>query len=440
GDTYVSAANSPQVVNTGYATSAWSARLDLGLEFAVTDQLSLGLGAYYLRHFRVHPDVNLDLGPGGTLTVSHGENSYDDSVNPYTVSDAPPMVVAINPDRPICKDLASFGGTLSLAYRFGGANAGAKEGEKAECQTCPPDDAHKLLVTVRDGPTGQPLPETDVIVNNLDGQPVATGTTNAFGAVEFPDLPRGTYVVAGQLYGVATTTAPVAETDFGPGIIVRKDLFYEDLRFVLKGVAVNKADRSPEADVVAHLAIISGGSVRQDNTDPEGKFQFQLDAATEYEIVGSKRKRLSDIERVSTVGLRRSTTLFVELELGVDDFDCGQGTVLDIKYDLGSADLLPVARFELDRLVRYLTDYPSDRVELGSHTDSQGGTEFNQRLSERRAQSAVDYIVGKGISPNRIIAHGYGESRLLNGCTDGTPCSDEQHRVNRRTEAKLLCN
>jgi len=217
----------------------------------------------------------------------------------------------------------------------------------------------------------------------MAGQPVSTGTTNAYGVVEFPDIPHGSYVIEGQLYGIATTTSSAAAVEFAPGAIVRKELFYEDLRFILKGVVRNKRDRSPEPNVIARLTSERTGSVAQDNTDGAGKFKFQLDGGTDYTVVGSKKNRLSDIERVSTVGLVRSTTLFVELELGVDDFDCTHNAVLDIKYNLDKSDILTEARFELDRLVQYLKDNPSDRVELGSHTDSRGSDGYNQNLSER---------------------------------------------------------
>jgi hypothetical protein len=77
-------------------------------------------------------------------------------------------------------------------------------------------------------------------------------------------------------------------------------------------------------------------------------------------------------------------------------------------------------------------------VELGSHTDSRGTFAYNDALSQRRAESAVAYIVSKGIDPSRITAKGYGEHQLLNKCADGVPCSKEEHQANRRTEVKVL--
>ena len=80
----------------------------------------------------------------------------------------------------------------------------------------------------------------------------------------------------------------------------------------------------------------------------------------------------------------------------------------------------------------------SSVIEIGSHTDSQGGEAFNQQLSEKRAKGVVDYLIGKGIKSDRLIAVGYGESKLLNDCDDSKPCSPAQHAKNRRTEFKVF--
>ena len=80
----------------------------------------------------------------------------------------------------------------------------------------------------------------------------------------------------------------------------------------------------------------------------------------------------------------------------------------------------------------------SMEIELSGHTDSKSSSEYNQQLTQKRAESAKAYMVEKGISPERVQAIGYGESRLLNHCSDGVECSDEEHAVNRRLEVKIL--
>jgi outer membrane protein OmpA-like peptidoglycan-associated protein len=93
---------------------------------------------------------------------------------------------------------------------------------------------------------------------------------------------------------------------------------------------------------------------------------------------------------------------------------------------------------ELDKIVQILQDNPNIKLELGSHTDSRASTDYNQKLSQRRADSAVEYIISKGISRTRIVAKGYGESQLVNKCADGVECTEEEHQMNRRTEFKVL--
>jgi hypothetical protein len=88
-------------------------------------------------------------------------------------------------------------------------------------------------------------------------------------------------------------------------------------------------------------------------------------------------------------------------------------------------------------VVTFLNDNPDIIVELGSHTDSRGSFRYNERLSDRRATSAVEYIIAKGISDKRITAKGYGENKLVNRCSDGVECTDQEHQDNRRTEIKI---
>lgn len=89
-------------------------------------------------------------------------------------------------------------------------------------------------------------------------------------------------------------------------------------------------------------------------------------------------------------------------------------------------------------MVKILKDNPTIWIELGSHTDSRGKDAYNLNLSQKRAESAVDYIVSRGIDRNRITARGYGETQLLNRCSNGVECTEEEHQLNRRTEFKIV--
>jgi outer membrane protein OmpA-like peptidoglycan-associated protein len=93
---------------------------------------------------------------------------------------------------------------------------------------------------------------------------------------------------------------------------------------------------------------------------------------------------------------------------------------------------------ELDNLVKDMIDNPSVDVEIGTHADSRGAAEYNMKLTERRGQSVLDYLVGRGISASRIKVTAYGETKLANRCSDGVKCTAAEHAANRRAEATIV--
>ncbi len=111
--------------------------------------------------------------------------------------------------------------------------------------------------------------------------------------------------------------------------------------------------------------------------------------------------------------------------------------IRNIHYDYNKSYIRPDAAIELDKVVRMLKDNPALKIELGSHTDARGKDEYNMRLSQKRAEAAVKYIVQNGIDASRITAKGYGETKITNRCVNGVNCSDKEHEENRRTEIKI---
>lgn len=119
------------------------------------------------------------------------------------------------------------------------------------------------------------------------------------------------------------------------------------------------------------------------------------------------------------------------------------GTVIrlaKIYYNFNDASIRPDAVDELNTLASILQKYQNIRVELASHTDARGTSDYNNQLSQRRADKVVAYLVEQGIDPSRLNPVGYGESQLLNQCADGVACSETEHQYNRRTEVRVLGN
>lgn len=125
-----------------------------------------------------------------------------------------------------------------------------------------------------------------------------------------------------------------------------------------------------------------------------------------------------------------------------EEIDCrltGSANILPILWDYNSAQLTPASERIIDEnLVKLMNNKPGIRVEIMSHTDSRGNDDFNMTLSQQRAQSVVNYLVSKGISRSRLVAKGYGETRLKNRCSNGVDCTEAEHQVNRRTEFRIL--
>lgn len=175
-------------------------------------------------------------------------------------------------------------------------------------------------------------------------------------------------------------------------------------------------------------------------TDEKGEYDFQLNEETVYDIEGKKTDYITaEIKGLSTKGIRLFADSTIVRDLFLDKIEIGKTIELEnIYYDFDKWEIRPDAALELDKLVKILEDNPTMKIELNSHTDSRGSDSYNQTLSEKRAQSAVDYIISRGVSRVRIEARGYGESRLLNACDDGVECTDEQHQQNRRTEFTIV--
>jgi peptidoglycan-associated lipoprotein len=215
-------------------------------------------------------------------------------------------------------------------------------------------------------------------------------------------------------------------------------LSINDLRFTLEGIAVMKSTQAPLEGVVVELLNKKTGKKETLVTGPDGKFLFRLDPETEYSVVGSKDGYFTNTEPVSTVGKVRSENMYVKLKLEMEQIVINKPIVLEnIYYDLDKWDIRSDAAQELDKLVQTLVDNPGIRIELSSHTDSRADDRYNDVLSQKRAESAVQYLVSKGIDRSRMSARGYGEQRLVNGCSNGVECTEEQHQANRRTEFKV---
>ncbi|WP_209330066.1 OmpA family protein [Lunatimonas salinarum] len=178
-------------------------------------------------------------------------------------------------------------------------------------------------------------------------------------------------------------------------------------------------------------------------SNQNGRLRFQLEPEQTYSIIASKNGYFNKSFRYSTNGktprqeelIQEVTNITLDTVVVLDPLILEKAIVLEnIYYDLDKADIRPDAALELDKLVQILTDNPQIRIELSSHTDARASDSYNDALSQRRAESAVQYLISQGIDAGRLEAKGYGKRQLIieNAQTE------EEHQVNRRTEFKVI--
>jgi outer membrane protein OmpA-like peptidoglycan-associated protein len=113
------------------------------------------------------------------------------------------------------------------------------------------------------------------------------------------------------------------------------------------------------------------------------------------------------------------------------------GNVYKVYFAFDKWNLDARSTADLDNLARDMNENPSVNVTIESHTDSRGPESYNMKLSEKRGKSVIDYMAAKGVNVSRIKAQAFGETKLINKCADGVPCTENEHAVNRRTESVI---
>ncbi len=166
------------------------------------------------------------------------------------------------------------------------------------------------------------------------------------------------------------------------------------------------------------------------------KYSFNLECDKQYTIIGTKEAYEPTEKIINTP--KESSIIDLPLELKAsdecppDDLGC-RLSLQPIYFDFDRYNIRPDAAIELAKILAAMREYPELIIHIESHTDSRGSHAYNELLSERRAQSTLEWLVEKGISRERLSARGYGESRLINECSDGVDCTEEQHQLNRRS-------
>lgn len=173
-------------------------------------------------------------------------------------------------------------------------------------------------------------------------------------------------------------------------------------------------------------------------TDSNGNYILELDCS-KGNFVRASRDGYVPAEEYLPIsdGKPKIVDFYLERDLVTGGFGDDLAKLLQLStiyFDLNKYNIRPDAEIEIQKVIVAMEKYPSLKIKVNSHTDSRGVDAYNLWLSQKRAQSTVDYMVSKGISSERLKGEGFGETRLVNNCANGVQCSEEQHQLNRRSE------
>lgn len=284
---------------------------------------------------------------------------------------------------------------------------------------------------------GNPIPNADVTLYSDAGEEIAKKDADSSGDYCFEIEREKKFTITGikKEYTPDTTSfTSIKKIKNITGV----DLLLTVPDILARGMIRNKTRNEPVSEVVVKLIDKSSGeTVFEQTTTDEGTYRFEdLTPERDFELRMEKSGYFTNIVAVSTIGMRRGE---IVNNYEIEELYVGKEFELEnIYYDFDKANIRADAALELDKLYKVMKDNPGIKVELGSHTDARGSDSYNMSLSQRRATSAVNYLIEKGISEDRITAKGYGETQLTNQCGNGVRCTSEQHQANRRTMIKIL--
>ena len=339
-----------------------------------------------------------------------------------------------NAGAPINSEKDDFGFITDRSRTSGYFSSNRKKGVSDDDIYSFRRSCRQLNIFVYDAKTGTPLESADVrILRNGANQDLRL--TNVAGRADLCLDANTEYEFKAIKEGFAMNSVRFSTLTQSPKPILNVSIYLERTENTLvKGVVKTEVNQKPATGVKVTLRNEKDKSEQTVITGADGGYEFNTKPNAPYTITAQKDRYAT---KKAQFGKVKRNTRAVTDSIGL----YGVGDVFQLKniyYDLNKFFIRADAARELDRVLAILKEYPQMQIELRSHTDARATDTYNVRLSENRARAALDYLVSRGVPASRIVARGYGESEILNGCDDGVNCNEEQHQQNRRTEFKVV--
>jgi outer membrane protein OmpA-like peptidoglycan-associated protein len=210
---------------------------------------------------------------------------------------------------------------------------------------------------------------------------------------------------------------------------------------IVTGVVKDKVTGLAVMNAFVALIDEDGNQLRKIETKAEGTFYFSLDCGIEYTLEVSKKDYFTTAVKLNTShvnGFKNKETIIIEEKEFVVRNGKEMLNVPSISFELNKADIKKRSKNALEKVIRLMKKYPKMEIEFGAHTDSRAGDLYNLNLSEKRAEATVEYLIAHGVDFMRITGKGYGETQLVNKCSNGVKCTEKEHAMNKRTEFVVI--
>lgn len=338
---------------------------------------------------------------------------------------------------------------------------------------------------VVDCKTQEPIEGANVELTQ-NGKLIQKRQTVANGTFAFPVSPDKEFVVSASKDGYKTesqtiSTVGISSTQIKLKIPICPESMEDSTKagpctFTLSGKVLERGSNKPVESALVTVTNLETRDERNVTTDANGLYEIKLDKDLDYVVHATKQYFFTESKTISTKGkdcnVQAESIISADFSMGKIAIDPNTGLPINpngiggepgfttngkpnandygpegfvlnnIYYDFDQDVIRSDAKPELDKIVQLMYDTPGLQIELRSHTDCRGTTEYNAALADRRAKSAFDYIVSRGGAnvnvANDVRPKGYGEAQPVNECVDGVPCSNAKHQENRRTEFVVI--
>jgi outer membrane protein OmpA-like peptidoglycan-associated protein len=278
---------------------------------------------------------------------------------------------------------------------------------------------------------GRPIAQAKVSVSDSNGTLIASATTGDDGSFRFVLPFDKDYVIKSEKSGFEAVGSLSCSTHGKPLASETFELLLEKRNLISRGRIFSNETQSVLPGVTVVLRNVTDAAMDSVVVNEDGEYHFLVSPDKKYLVEASKAGYILNGFALDTKGIAEGELLN---DIVLEQIYVDKQVIL---FDYDRASLTKESATLLDRIVGALKEHPHTTLNVGTHSDARGTSEYNIKLSQKRSEAVRNYLVRSGISESRIQSKWFGEQLVINKCSDGVICPEEEHSRNRRAELKV---